>query len=107
MERLSSKRVDSQNRPEKIRVLQFGEGNFLRTFVDEMIDIAKREIVNAEDTIPIVQVDSRLGWEPSMEYIGSEYHLRWKIRQLTQVLEQEIPRYERGLQSILEKTGKY
>ena len=69
--------------------------------------IGRAEIANAEATIPLVQADSRLGWEPSMEYIGSEYHLRWKIRQLRQVLEQEIPRYERGLQSLLETTGKY
>ncbi len=38
MERLSSMLAKETKRPEKIRVLQFGEGNFLRAFVDEMID---------------------------------------------------------------------
>ena len=37
---------------------------------------------NVEATIPIVQVDSRLDWEPSMEYIGDERFIRWKLRQL-------------------------
>lgn len=73
----------------------------------EMEKIGWAEIANAEATIPLVQADSRLGWEPSMEYIGSEYHLRWKIRQVRQVLEQEIPRYERGIQYMLDTAGQY
>ena len=57
----------------------------------EMMDIARAEIRNAEETIPLVEADSRLGWEPSMEYIGDARHLRWKIRQTTGVLESELP----------------
>ena len=38
MDRLSAQHAPNVNRPGKIRVLQFGEGNFLRAFVDEMID---------------------------------------------------------------------
>lgn len=60
------------------------------------------EIANAEATIPLVRADSRLGYEPSMEYIGSEYHLRWKIRQVRQVLEQEIPRYDRAIRNLMD-----
>lgn len=75
----------------------------LLAVVDEMIDIAKREIVNAEDTIPIVQVDSRLGWEPSMEYLGDERHLRWKIKQVTQVLEWELASYRNLFVSQIEE----
>ena len=29
-----------------------------------------------------MRLDSRLGWEPSMEYVGDEKALRWKLRQL-------------------------
>ena len=73
----------------------------------QMVAIGEAEIKNAEETIPLVQKDSRLGWEPSMEYIGSEYHLKWKIRQVRQVLDQEIPRYNWDIQYILENDGKY
>ena len=38
MDRLSLKLAGKENIPGKIRVLQFGEGNFPRAFVDEMID---------------------------------------------------------------------
>lgn len=73
----------------------------------QMIQLGEEEIKNAEATIPLVQADSRLGWEPTMEYIGSEYHLRWKIRQVRQVLDYEIPRGNWDIQYILDKDGKY
>ncbi|MBE6958661.1 MAG: hypothetical protein E7447_05880 [Ruminococcaceae bacterium] len=73
----------------------------------QMIQLGEEEIQNAEATIPLVQADSRLGWEPTMEYIGSEYHLRWKIRQVRQVLDYEIPRGTWDIQYILDKDGKY
>lgn len=41
METLNSRMVNKQNRP--IKVLQFGEGNFLRAFVDYMFDIANEK----------------------------------------------------------------
>lgn len=71
----------------------------LLQITEEMMEIAKAEIQNAEDTIPIVEADSRLGWEPSMEYIGDARHLKWKIKQVTQVLEWELSAYK----SLFEK----
>jgi hypothetical protein len=53
--------------------------------------IGAAEIANAEATIPLVEADSRLGWEPSMEYMTDRAHLEWKIAQLRQVLEGELP----------------
>ena len=41
MERLNAKMMNTPVRP--VRVLQFGEGNFLRAFVDYMIDIANEK----------------------------------------------------------------
>ncbi|MBQ6951178.1 MAG: tagaturonate reductase, partial [Clostridia bacterium] len=38
MERLSFQLAGKEPMPGKIRMLQFGEGNFLRAFVDEMVD---------------------------------------------------------------------
>ncbi len=49
----------------------------------EMKAIAEGEIENAKATIPLVDFDSRLGWEPSMEYMCDREHLEWKIK-LTQ-----------------------
>lgn len=65
----------------------------MQQLIEEMIDIGKAEIENAEQTIVLVEADSRLGWEPSMEYIGDARHIRWKIRQVTQLIEQELPEY--------------
>ena len=49
---------------------------------EEVLDVLERmeqllyaEIENAEATIPLVEADSRLGWEPSMEYMGDKTHI--------------------------------
>lgn len=42
--------------------------------------LCEDEIRNAEETIPLVEFDSRLGWEPSMEYMTDRAHLEWKIK---------------------------
>jgi len=67
--------------------------------LDEMAKIAEKEIANAKATIPLVEMDSRLGWEPSMEYMTDKAHLEWKIRQVRNVLENEIPQYRKLLWS--------
>jgi hypothetical protein len=60
---------------------------------NKMIETGKDEIRNALKAIPLVQEDSRLGFEPTMEYMADEEHIRWKIRQVTQVIEKEIPKF--------------
>ena len=65
--------------------------------VAELIEEADR-ILNAERAnvlaaLPLVQMDSRLGWEPSMEYLGDEWHIRWKIRHGEYVLNTELARW--------------
>ena len=47
---------------------------------ERMNAIAEDEIGNALRTIPLVEADSRLGYEPSMEYMCDRAHLEWKIR---------------------------
>ncbi len=47
--------------------------------IREMLEIGEAEIQNAEATIPLVEYDSRLGFEPSMEYMADRAHLEWKI----------------------------
>ena len=51
-------------------------------FDGNFIHICQEEKENVLATIPLVQCDSILGWEHSMEYVGDEPCLRWKLRQL-------------------------
>ncbi len=61
--------------------------------VDEMLSFCRAEIPNAEATIELVEFDSRLGYEPSMEYIGDKEHIEWKLSLLKDVIEKELPSY--------------
>ena len=70
-------RIDPPSIPEELTVLT--------ALPDE-----DTEIENARRTIPLVQLDSRLGFEPSMEYIGDEAHILWKIETTQKALEEEI-----------------
>lgn len=45
----------------------------------EMERIALNEIENARRTIPVVLEDSRIGFEPTMDYTADEIRLNWKI----------------------------
>ncbi|OQA87537.1 MAG: hypothetical protein BWY31_00705 [Lentisphaerae bacterium ADurb.Bin242] len=63
--------------------LQIAEGRKeALEILDRLFEIADAEAANALDTIPCVETDSRLGWEPSMEYVCDRWHLEWKLRQL-------------------------
>ena len=61
--------------------------------VDEMLELCKAEVKNAEDTIPLVEFDSRLGYEPSMEYMTDKAHIDWKLGLINEVIEKELPSY--------------
>ena len=67
-------------------------------YLDKLETLALQEIENARDTIPAVECDSRLGWEPSMEYVCDKWHLEWKIRQVNSALD-EIRSY-RGILAL-------
>ena len=54
----------------------------LDEIIDGMREILLREKENVENTIPLTRKDSIIGWEPSMEYVGDEKALSWKLRQL-------------------------
>ncbi|MDD5705576.1 MAG: hypothetical protein PHR35_06595 [Kiritimatiellae bacterium] len=68
-----------------------------RFALDEMVAIARREAGNVRRALPLVRQDSRLGWEPSMEYLCDAAHLEWKLAQLRQVVDEAIPAFRRGL----------
>ena len=69
--------------------------------LDKIVDLANAEIENAKEAMNYVELDSRLGWEPSMEYVGDVWHLDWKIRQVNSAL-REIADYRK----ILSLTGE-
>jgi hypothetical protein len=59
--------------------------------LDELSEIFRAEIENARAAIPLVVFDSRLGYEPSMDYMCHREALEWKIELQTEILEKEIP----------------
>ncbi len=66
--------------------------------LDEMAELLTLERKNAEDTIQYVECDSRLGWEPSMEYMTDKWHLQWKINHTDYVIHKEIATYRTNLE---------
>ena len=44
-----------------------------------LLDAARAEYANATSALRFVETDSRLGWEPSMEYCGGPEQIRWKL----------------------------
>lgn len=74
----------------KCRLTGCFEKQELLTIVDEMEALLKAEQANAAKAIPYVEADSRLGWEPTMLYLGDAEHIQWKIRQIQYVLDKEL-----------------
>ena len=68
----------------------------MRKVISDMEALLKDEMANANETLPIVDADSRLGWEPSMLYLGDRAHIEWKIKQVEYVLSQEIAYLKRA-----------
>ena len=69
-----------------IKLLGSTEKAEANAILDKLEAMAKAEIKNAESAIPLVDADSRLGWEPSMEYVTDRWHIEWKIRQVNYML---------------------
>ena len=64
--------------------------------LDEIEALLITERKNAEATIPAVQADSRLGWEPMQDYLCDEEALRWKMRQIDYTLKFELPKFRKS-----------
>ena len=58
-----------------------------RATVEKMIALLRDEQENARATIPIVEYDSILGFEPSVEYMGDRQRIEWKIAQVDEEIE--------------------
>ena len=70
--------------------------------LDEIEQLAREELANALEALPAVRADSRLGWEPSMEYVCDEWHLDWKRKQLESAL-REIAQYREIVQNAYQR----
>ena len=66
-------------------------------YLDQIEALAAAEIENVKDTVEVVRTDSRIGWEPSMEYVCDEWHLNWKLRQMESML-REVADYRTIIQ---------
>jgi hypothetical protein len=85
---LENQRLLTEDDPERAEVI-----------IDRIVTIAEKELENAGMTIPLVEQDSSLGYEPAMDYVTDRAHLEWKIRQLKSVLEFDIPKYRKGIET--------
>ena len=56
----------------------------------ELLEIIKDEIANAKATIPLVEENSRLGFENEYGYSCSKEHLEWKIAMAERTIEEEL-----------------
>ena len=59
---------------------------------DEVLAWAKKEYANAKAALPLVEQDSRLGWEPSMEYVGGTEQVQWKLNRMRETYGEEVAR---------------
>ncbi len=79
----------------KARLLVEQDKKEIDKIFEDMIKIAEDEIENAKSAIPLVEQDSRLGYEPSMEYVCHKENIEWKIRHTRYVIDTEIPKYRK------------
>ncbi|MFA7173047.1 MAG: hypothetical protein WC340_06485 [Kiritimatiellia bacterium] len=49
---------------------------------EEILRVARKEHANAKAALELVKRDSRLGWEPSMDYLGGAEQIEWKLKRM-------------------------
>ena len=79
------------------RLLIAATNREVKNIIDGIRKLGEREIRNAERALKIVDKDSALGYEPSMGYGGDRAHIEWKIRQVKNMMKNELAIYESGL----------
>ncbi|MBQ5746359.1 MAG: hypothetical protein IIV81_00330 [Clostridia bacterium] len=86
---------------EKVKFYAEEEPEDMKVRLDNMERIAREEIENTRDAIPLVRMNSRLGWEPSMEYLADEEHLLWKIRQVENMIAADLGEFRAVIKNDL------
>jgi len=61
----------------------------------ELRRIAQAESENVASAMKLAEFDSRLGFEPSMDYMCDPEHLRWKQSVMDRIVQEEIPALEK------------
>lgn len=79
------------------RLLIAATNKEVKSIIDGIRKLGKNEIRNAGRALKIVDKDSALGYEPSMGYGGDRAHIEWKIRQVKNMMTNELAIYENGL----------
>lgn len=87
---------------EKVKFYAEDEPLKMKERVDRMEKIALDEIENTKAAIPLVRMNSRLGWEPSMEYLADEEHLLWKIAQVEKMIAVDLGEFKTVVNNDLE-----
>jgi len=85
----------------KVKLDASDDAQEIKKHIDNMEEIALAEIENAKSAIPLTDANSRLGWEPSMEYLGDSEHIRWKIKQVEYMLQAELKILKDGIKNNL------
>ena len=86
---------------EKVKFYAEDEPLKMKERLDNMERAARAEIENTKDAIPLVRMNSRLGWEPSMEYLADEEHLLWKINQVETMIEVDLGEFREVIKNDL------
>lgn len=58
--------------------------------LEKLRKIGEAELENARLTLPLVDFDSRLGYEPSMDYMAHREAIEWKIGVVERVISEDI-----------------
>lgn len=73
-----------------------GDKKKAEKLLNEVEEILIAERKNAQDTIPAVLADSRLGWEPSQDYVCDRQALEWKMRQIDYELKFTLAKFRKS-----------
>ncbi len=65
--------------------LRRGYAAFARGDSNALQEVARAEYANAQGALVLAERDSRLGYEPSMEYAAGPVQLRWKLARMRSV----------------------
>ena len=74
-------------------ILEGNDADKKREAAAKMREVGLAEIENARNTIPLVEYDSRLGYEPSMEYMCDREHIEWKLALTERAVNEELEQY--------------
>ena len=101
MEALSKIKTNKKDRP--IKVLQFGEGNFLRAFVDYMIDIANEQGKFDGDIVLVKPIEFG-----SVDYIkAQECQYTVQLRGIVDGQPQKLNRIITSVADVVDSYGEY